>query len=198
MSTPFPVPPTKNSSPHCPSPLPLRGCSPTCLTHTPLTSPPCIPLSWGIKSLQNEAHPLLLRPDKAVLGCICARDHRPAHGCYLVGSLVSRSSQGSSGYCCSSCGVAIPFSSFNPSPNSSIGVPDLSPMVSCKYLHLAQSAAGRASQRRAMLGSCLQAQHGISNSIKVDAWPWDGSQFGPVTDLPFLQPLFLFLSLHFF
>jgi len=30
-------------------------------------------------------------------------------------------------------------------------------MVGCKYLHLSQSAASRASQRTAMLGSCLQS-----------------------------------------
>jgi hypothetical protein len=57
-----------------------------------------------------------------------------------------------------SYGVAIPFSSFNPSSNSSIWVPDLSPTPDCVYLHLAQSAVARASQRTAMLGSCLQAQ----------------------------------------
>ena len=70
-------------------------------------------------------------------------------------------------HCWSSYGVAIPFSSFNPSPNSSIGVPSLSPMVGCKHLHLSQSAAGRASQRTAMLGSCLQAEHSI---VTVRIW----------------------------
>jgi hypothetical protein len=44
--------------------------------------------------------------------------------------------------CWSSYGVALPFSFFNPSPNSTIGVPDFSPMVGCKHLHLSQSAAG--------------------------------------------------------
>jgi hypothetical protein len=67
----------------------------------------------------------------------------------------------------STYGVAIPFSSFSLSLKSSIGIPDFSPMVGCKYLHLSQSAAGRASQRTAMLGSCLQAQHSISNSVRV-------------------------------
>ena len=43
-------------------------------------------------------------------------------------------------------GVAILLSSFNPSPNSSIWGSDLSSMLSCRYLHLSQSAAGRASQ----------------------------------------------------
>ena len=58
---------------------------------------------------------------------------------------------------------AIPFSSFNPSPNSSIVVPDLSPMIGCKYQHLTRAA----SQRTAMLGSCLKAHHGISNNVRV-------------------------------
>jgi hypothetical protein len=39
------------------------------------------------------------------------------------------------------------FGSFNPSPRSPIGVPNLSPMFNSKYLHLSKSAAGRASQR---------------------------------------------------
>jgi hypothetical protein len=39
-------------------------------------------------------------------------------------------------YCCSSYGVAIPFSSFSPSFNSSIGVPRLGLIVGCEYLHL--------------------------------------------------------------
>ena len=60
-----------------------------------------------------------------------------------------------------------PFSSFSPSPNSAIGVPYFSPMAGCKYLNLSQSADGRASQMTAIIGSCLQAQHGISNSASV-------------------------------
>jgi hypothetical protein len=38
-------------------------------------------------------------------------------------------------------------------------------MAGSKYLHLSQSGAGRASQRTTMPGSCLEAQHGISNSV---------------------------------
>ncbi|WP_330949998.1 hypothetical protein, partial [Streptococcus anginosus] len=41
-----------------------------------------------------------------------------------------------------------------------------SSMVGCKYLHLSQSATGRATQRTAMLGSCLLAQHATSNSVQ--------------------------------
>ena len=51
---------------------------------------------------------------------------------------------------------AISFSFFNFSPNTSIKVPALSPMVGCKYLHLSPSADGKGSQKKAMLGSCLQ------------------------------------------
>jgi hypothetical protein len=63
----------------------------------------------------------------------------------------------------------MPFSSFNPSHNSSIRVPNLSAMVGCKCLHLSQSAAGRVSQRAAMPGSSLEEQHSISDSVSV----WD-------------------------
>ena len=45
-------------------------------------------------------------------------------------------------YCWSSYGFAILFNSLYPSPNSSIRVTDISPMLGCKYLHLSQSAAG--------------------------------------------------------
>jgi hypothetical protein len=46
-------------------------------------------------------------------------------------------------------------------------VSDLNEMVGCKYLHLSQSVAGRASQRTAMLGSCLHIQYGLSNSVRT-------------------------------
>ena len=80
--------------------------------------------------------------------------------------------------------------SFSLSPNSSIGIPDLSPIVGYKYLHLSQSAAGRVSQRTTMLGFCLQAQHGRTNSVGFGTpSPWDGSQVGPVTGWTFPQSL---------
>jgi hypothetical protein len=44
-------------------------------------------------------------------------------------------------------------------------------MVGYKYLHQSQSAAGRVSQKTAMLGFGLQVQHGISNSIRVWCLP---------------------------
>lgn len=39
---------------------------------------------------------------------------------------------------------------FNPFPNSSIEIPDLSPMLDCENLHQSQSADGRDSQRTAI------------------------------------------------
>ena len=56
--------------------------------------------------------------------------------------------------------VAIPFSFFNPSPNSTLPIPDLMSNGWEKYLHLPQPAACRAFQRMAMLGSC---QHIIAS-----------------------------------
>jgi hypothetical protein len=57
-------------------------------------------------------------------------------------------------HCCSSYGVAVSFRSFCPSPNSSIGVPDLSPMDACECLHLSQSPAGRASEDISDINFC--------------------------------------------
>jgi hypothetical protein len=58
-----------------------------------------------------------------------------------------------------------PLSSFRPSPNSSTGVPVLSPMVGCEPLHLYWSGSGRASQETAVSGSCQQALLGIHNCV---------------------------------
>ena len=44
-------------------------------------------------------------------------------------------------------------------------------MNSWLYLHLSQSAAGRHSQTTALLGSCLQAQHCISNNVRISCPP---------------------------
>ena len=82
---------------------------------------------------------------------------------------------------------------FSSSPSSSIGVLKLSPMVSCKYLHLSQPGAGRTSQRTAMPGSCLQAHLGASRSGRVGVCPWNGSQVGAVSRWPFLQFLHHFV-----
>jgi hypothetical protein len=53
-------------------------------------------------------------------------------------------------------------------PNSSIGVPVLSPMVGCKHPHLCWSGSGRASQQTAVSVFCQQAFLGICNSV----WVW--------------------------
>ena len=76
-----------------------------------------------------------------------------------LGSLVS--------WYCSSYGVANPFSSFIPSPNSPIGVPVLNLMVGCMHLHLYLSGSCRASQGTAIPDSCQQVLLGISNSVWI-------------------------------
>jgi hypothetical protein len=62
----------------------------------------------------------------------------------LVGGLVPGSSVGLVG--CSSYGVANPLSSLSPFPNSSIGVPIVSPMNGCLHPHLYWCISGRASE----------------------------------------------------
>ena len=58
-------------------------------------------------------------------------------------------------------------------------------MIGFKYLHLCLSAAGKAPKRTAMLDSDLQAQIGISNSVKDGAHPWDETQVELVNGLFF-------------
>jgi hypothetical protein len=64
--------------------------------------------------------------------------------------------------------LEIPFSSFSPCPNFSIGVPVLSLMFGCLHPYLSSSGCGRASQGAALPGSCQQELFGISNSV----WVW--------------------------
>lgn len=73
---------------------------------------------------------------------------------------------------CSSYRVAIPFSSFNLSPNLHRGSPTLVQWLAVN-ISMSQSVAGRASQRTDMLGSCLQAQHGIIIVSGFGAFAWD-------------------------
>jgi hypothetical protein len=119
------------SPPPCPfSSLSLRGYSPK---HPPdLAS---ITVLWGIKSLQDQTHPLPQRPDKAVLGYICIRGPRisPCLPFHWWLSLWELGGVQFNWYCWTSYGVTILFS---PSPNSWIWVPGLSTMVGCEYLHL--------------------------------------------------------------
>jgi hypothetical protein len=71
-------------------------------------------------------------------------------------------------YCCSSFGVANPFSSFSSFSNSSIGVPVLSPIVGWEHLPLYLSVSGWTSQETALSGSCHHTLLGICNSV----WVW--------------------------
>ena len=58
-----------------------------------------------------------------------------AHVCFLVGvSFSERSEVQVSWHCWFSCGIPIPFMAINPSPNSSIKVPDLHPMFGSGFL----------------------------------------------------------------
>ena len=69
---------------------------------------------------------------------------------------------------CSSYRVAITFSTFSTSPNSSFVVLVLSLIVDCEHLPLYWSGSGRTSQYTAMPGSCQQVLLGIHNSV----WVW--------------------------
>jgi hypothetical protein len=60
------------------------------------------------------------------------------------------------------------FSSFSPSPTSSIGVPVLSLLVGWENPHLCWSGSGRVSQETAISGCSQQALLGISNIV----WFW--------------------------
>jgi hypothetical protein len=98
----------------------------SCLTVLALTYPGVSSLHWS-KGLSS--HWCLLRPSSVT--SICAG----AMGSFNVYSLVCVLVPGNwelGWYCCYSYGVANDFTSFSPSPNSSIGVPVLSLMVGCE------------------------------------------------------------------
>ena len=83
---------------------------------------------------------------------------QPSIVCSLIGGLVLASSQESGLVETVGLPMGLQTSSVPSifsSPNSSVGVSNFSLKVSCKYLHLSQSAASRASQRTAIVGSCL-------------------------------------------
>ena len=102
-----------------PHPSPPLAFFPLSSEKVPPPHPDISPL-WGIKSL--------LRPHKAALCYICAWVLRPAHVCSLVGSSVSGNSKG---YKLIKTVGLTTFNFFNPSPNSSIGVPNLLPRLRC-------------------------------------------------------------------
>ena len=135
MLSPFPILPPPRETSYSISP---SSCSCECVpTHNLLCPCPGIPLHWGIKSSQNQGplFPLIL--NKAILCYICVWSHGSFHLYSLVGGLVPGSSGGGGIglYCCSSYGVANPFSSFKPFSSSSIGDPMHSSVVGCE-LHL--------------------------------------------------------------
>jgi hypothetical protein len=140
---PFPYFPSTNLQSHPPAsirmlPLPL-------LPSTPSNFP--TQGHWAI--LVPRASPLM--PDHAILCYIYSWSHGSLHVYSLVGGLVP----GSSGegwvlvglYCCSSYGVANPFSSFSPFYNSSIGNPCSVQWLAASILYL--PASGRVSQKTA-------------------------------------------------
>jgi hypothetical protein len=192
---PLPGLPSIKSPFHPPSTLPLRGCSPTHPLWPHISS---ILLPWSNNPPQDQGPPISLMPDKIILCYIYSRSHRMSLVYSSVGSLVPESSGAGilGSWCCrSSYGVAIPFSSFSPSRNSSVGVPRLSPMVGCEYLYLCYSDAVRSSQRTTILGSYLQALPGISNGVRFAICKWNGSLGGVFSGWPFLQSLLHYLSL---
>ena len=152
MLSPFPVFPPQ--PPYSISPLLLWGCSPP--THSCLLPP------------QGPLFPLM--PDKAILCYICSWSHGSHHVYSLVGGWFSPWDLWESGWLILLFfyGVANPFSSFSHFPNSSIGVPMLSPMDDCEHPPLYLSGLGRASQETTISGSCQKAFVVIHNSV----WVW--------------------------
>lgn len=146
----------------------------------PSSTPPCLEHQFCTR-LSIHTPPPPLKSDNAVLCCIYSGGHGPAHVCPLVGRLVSGDSEGSSKWILFfSYEVAILFSFFYPSPNSSLGVPKFCPIVACKYLYLSQSGAGTASQ---MTPICMHnmAPAIVSGTCAGDprlGWSLDGPSFG--------------------
>jgi hypothetical protein len=68
------------------------------------------------------------------------------------------------------------------------------PVLGWECLHQSQSAAGRATERTAMPGVYLQAQHRISNIVRTGSFSWDESQVGLVNGQPFIQSLLHFCT----
>ena len=130
-----------------PFPLPMRGYLPThLLTHQLSPNPHLHPSSLGhqVSAGLGASSPTEARQCSPLLHMWL--EPWNSHVCswlvaYLLGALRVICV---SWYCWSSYEAAIPFSSLNPSPNSSIGVSDFSLILGCK--HLSWSNAGRSSQ----------------------------------------------------
>jgi hypothetical protein len=190
---PFSNPPV-NTLYHPLSPCFYKGEPP--VTHPLLLPCPHIPLNWdtywAFIGLRNTPP---IDANKATLCYMCSWSLGSLDVYSLVGGLGPRSSGwGEIGwYCCSSYGVANPFSSFSPFSNSSIGYPTLNPMVDCKHLLLYLSGSARASHEITTSGSFQQALLGILNSV----WIWhilDGSPVGKVSQWTFFKSLLYLLS----
>ena len=114
--------------------------------------PTCPPDSQGSFSYSSSPSPLSYTPTlvhqvSAGLGQSSLTEARPGspllvYALWLLTHLWELIGVQVSWQCWPSCGVAIIFRAFSPSPDSSIGVPDLSPMFGCECLYLSQSAAG--------------------------------------------------------
>jgi len=101
---------------------------------------PGIPPLWGNEPSEDQGLLLLLMTDDAILCYICGWSPGTLHVYPSVGGCLWELLGGQVGwYCCSSYGVATPFSSSSPFFNSSsIGVLVLSLMIRCKHPHLYQ------------------------------------------------------------
>jgi len=128
----YPLPPPS------PVPLPPSPCfyeNVSTTTHPLQSQCPGITLHWGNEPSQDQGLFLQWMLDNAILCYICDWSHGSLHVYSLVGGLVPGSS---GGVWLVDIVVANPFSSFSLFSNSTIGVPVLSPMVSCKHPHLYQ------------------------------------------------------------
>lgn len=162
-----------------PSPLPLRGRS-----HSSL-----IPFSGA----SSQVPPRPLMPDEAVLCYICSRSHGPVHVSSLVGSLVPGSSEGPGQLILLFflCGCH-PLQLLQPFPYTL----SLGSLGSVHWVAVSASVlvAGRAAQRTAIPGSCLQAHLGISSSVRIWCLQMEWIVHWAVSGWPFLQPLLHFCS----
>ena len=98
-------------------------------------------------------------------------------------------------YCCSSYGVAKPFSSFSPFSNSSIGDSVLSPKVGCEHPPLYQALA---QPLRRQLYQAPVSKHFLAFTIVSGFGDciWDGYSGGAGSGCPFLRSLLHTLSLY--